>query len=75
MEKKLPRNLYKKGGAKKLYSGGKCYEYSTVIVTTEDEYEEAMEHGYLDDFSSIMLDAPKKEERVIEGNFGDDDDF
>lgn len=71
MEKKLPRNLYKKGGAKKLYSGGKCYAYSSVIVKTEDEYEEALSHGYVDSFASIMLDeAPVKETFDSE-----DDDF
>ena len=57
----FPRNLYKNGGP--LTWGKKEYTYSTVLVENESEFKEAVEAGYLDNFSAAIF-GKKEEERL-----------
>lgn len=68
---KFPRNLYAKGGDLKLKSGKETYTYSTILVEDKEAYDNAIEAGYVDDFTEVITgkvaaDREKASEIVIE---------
>jgi len=58
----FPRTLYKKGGPKKW---GKGFAYSDILVKSQDEYDSAIEVGYIDDFNEALFCVKDDEEDEI----------
>ena len=71
VDTRFPRDLYKKGGECILRSAGEEYEYSKVHVEDQDDFDQAVEAGYADDFACIMAD----EEDQVEDQDLEKEDF
>lgn len=63
---KYPRTLYKSPGTQKFVTKGVHYTYDSLVVNDDNEFDTALDMGYIDSFSDAIFHKPKFEKGLEE---------